>query len=175
MGFWLGAWNVLNWFVVNTSLRVFHVLFYNIKYVSILYMWNLKLWRILKKAVADKWLNETGDIKRHWKIIYSLTFPANFSNLWWWYWSHAPHGAFFSSLTLLLYFRWQHRLSHRHTQPFEYIMLPFQSWKITHKHISLSHINWLSSSHRCFLVYRFRVDTLIFDSCQAPHYDVRWS
>ena len=52
--------------VVNTSLRDFNVLFYDIKYIS-----KYPTFEILssKSLVANKWLNETtdvvGDIKRH--------------------------------------------------------------------------------------------------------------
>ncbi|XP_051734970.1 uncharacterized protein C10orf67 homolog, mitochondrial isoform X3 [Ctenopharyngodon idella] len=57
--------------VVNASSRQFHVLFYDIKCISItpLVIFFLKLLCVLKKAVANKWLNGTpqavGDIKRH--------------------------------------------------------------------------------------------------------------
>lgn len=59
--------------VVNTSSRYFHVLFYDIKHISNTSLvpysgFFKKLIRVLKKAVANKWLDGTmeavGDIKR---------------------------------------------------------------------------------------------------------------
>jgi len=55
--------------VVNTSSRYFHVLFYDIKYISNRLHLFLKLLHLLKKAVANKSLNGTTgvveDIKCH--------------------------------------------------------------------------------------------------------------
>jgi len=51
--------------VLNTSSRNFHILFYDIKYIIIQYYptcdFKKKLLHVLKKAVANQWLNVTTE------------------------------------------------------------------------------------------------------------------
>ncbi len=55
-------------FVGNTSSRYFfHILFYNITY--------LKLLHASKKAVANKWLNETTEVVRTLNVMLNSSAP----------------------------------------------------------------------------------------------------